>query len=197
MPEDQNSNGLENARTGQTVSLAILVLVIFLIVGFLFFHHSKDKFKPIKQEGQMQITSSAFKDDGSIPKIYTCQSQNINPPLTFNDVPSSAQSLVLILHDPDAPSGDFTHWLMWNIPVSTTDIKANSVPAGAMQGQNDFNKISYGGPCPPSGTHHYYFDLYALNIKLDLPETSERKDVEQAMQGHIVGQTSLVGTFNK
>src|SRR3989338_10824520 len=116
----------------------------------------------------MNITSSAFKEGESMPAIYTCEGRNINPPLRFGNVPSTAVSLALIVDDPDAPMGTWVHWTMWNIDPAITEIGENSVPAGAVQGLTSSNKNAYGGPCPPSGTHRYFFKLYALDTLLDL-----------------------------
>lgn len=141
----------------------------------------------------MQLTSNVFADQSPIPAAYTCKGQNINPPLHVNDAPATAQSLTLILHDPDAPMGDFTHWLLWNISPKLTDIAEDSIPVGAIQGVTDFRNVGYGGPCPPAGTHRYIFDLYALDVALDLPQGTSRAELEAAMQGHIVGTAQLTG----
>src|SRR5690348_1063049 len=109
----------------------------------------------------LQLTSAAFTNNGVIPVRYTCNGQNLSPPLTIADVPNGAKSLALILHDPDAPRGNFTHWLLWNVGPQLSSLAEGTVPAGARQGMADFGKVAYGGPCPPSGTHRYMFDLYA------------------------------------
>lgn len=145
----------------------------------------------------MQLSSQAFNTNSPIPPEYTCRAvggHGPNPPLTITGVPSSAQSLALVVHDPDAPHGDFTHWLLWQLAPTAQDIPANTVPAGAMQGTNDFQRIGWGNPCPPSGTHRYVFELYALDTKLNLPADSNHAVLAQAMQGHILAQTALVGT---
>ncbi|ADI73657.1 PEBP family protein [Methanohalobium evestigatum Z-7303] len=142
----------------------------------------------------IEVTSSAFKHNGEIPKKYSCDGEDINPDLQFSNVPSGTESLVLIMDDPDAPVGTFTHWVVWNIDPSSS-IKENSVPG--VQGANSFGKSSYGGPCPPSGTHRYFFRVYALDTKLDKSEGATKKEVEKAMEGHVVGKGELMGNYSR
>src|SRR5256886_16016020 len=124
----------------------------------------------------MKVTSSGFQEGANIPSKFTCDGANTSPPLQISDVPSEAKSLVLIVDDPDAPSGLFTHWLVWNIDPKTQSIaEANS--AGGVEGKNDFGKTGYGGPCPPSGTHRYYFRIFALDQQLSLKPGARRKEV--------------------
>lgn len=144
----------------------------------------------------MQIVSAAFTDGAPIPPQYTCKGQNVSPPLNFTNVPAEAQSLALVMHDPDAPVGDYVHWTMWDVPANTKTIAANSIPAGAVQGPNSNGGNKYMGPCPPSGTHRYMFELYALNAALGLPASTERDDLQKAMQGYIIEQHTLIGTFS-
>lgn len=148
--------------------------------------------------GGLSLTSSAFQDGGTIPQQYTCRGQNINPPLNITGQPEDTKSLALIMHDPDAVSGDFLHWLMWDMPASTQAIAATSVPVGAIQGPNGSGNNTYMGPCPPkgTGTHHYKFDLYALDTTLGLDSKSSRQQLEDAMKGHILDQTTLTGLFS-
>ncbi|HET7827410.1 MAG TPA: YbhB/YbcL family Raf kinase inhibitor-like protein [Candidatus Saccharimonadales bacterium] len=143
----------------------------------------------------MEVISQVFRDGGAIPVQYTCKGQNVNPPLTIFSVPKSTQSLTLIMHDPDAVSGDFLHWLMWDIPPNTDSIPVNSVPVGARQGLNGGGQTGYTGPCPPpgTGTHHYIFDFYALDTTLDLPDNSTITDVIKAQKGHILDSKALTG----
>lgn len=146
----------------------------------------------------MQIKSREFGDNERIHEKYTCDGENINPPLEITDVPKKSESLVLIVDDPDAPRGTFVHWVLWNIPPYTKEIKEDSVPDKAVQGKNDFGKNSYGGPCPPSGTHRYRFRLYALDKTLELdPDTTEIEELERAMAGHIIAQSTLVGLYSR
>ncbi len=154
--------------------------------------------QPKLTDSSLVISSSAFSHNQPIPAQYTCKGQNINPPLAITGLPSKAKTLALIMHDPDAVSGDFVHWLIWDIPTATSSINANSVPVGAIQGQNSAGRSSYMGPCPPAGTgtHRYMFELYALDGALNLPSGSDRSNVESAIQGHIIAKTSLIGLFS-
>jgi Raf kinase inhibitor-like YbhB/YbcL family protein len=144
----------------------------------------------------ISITSSAFQPGGDIPTKFTCNGTNVNPALKISGVPNEAKSLVLIVDDPDAPRGLFTHWIAWNIDLKATDIAENSAPAGAIQGTNDFGKRNYGGPCPPSGTHRYFFKLFALDTKLDLKPTARRAELDAAMKGHVMAQGELMGRYS-
>ena len=145
---------------------------------------------------RMKITSSAFQEGGNIPSKFSCDGANTSPPLQISDVPSEAKSLVLIVDDPDAPTGLFTHWAVWNISPQTTTIGEGSTPKG-MQGTNDFGKSGYGGPCPPSGTHRYYFKVFALDRELDLPFGAKRGQLDAAMKGHVIAQGELMGRYSK
>jgi len=143
---------------------------------------------------KMKITSSAFQQGGNIPSKFSCDGANTNPPLQISDVPPEAKSLVLIVDDPDAPSGLFTHWAIWNISPQTSTIAEGSTPKG-VQGANDFGKSAYGGPCPPSGAHRYYFKIFALDRELDLPSGAKRSQLDAAMKGHVVAQGELMGRY--
>jgi len=143
------------------------------------------------------LTSPAFHGGGAIPGTYTCDGIDVNPPLVIGPVPAGTRSLALIVDDPDAPVGIWVHWVVWNIPLQTREIRENSVPSGAVQGSNDWHRPGYGGPCPPSGTHRYFFKLYALDTLLNLGASTTRVDLEKAMQGHILGQVELMGTYHK
>ena len=144
----------------------------------------------------MKITSSAFSEGGTIPDKYAKADQNVNPPLRIEGAPAEAKSLLLIMDDPDAPVGLFTHWLVWNVDPKTTEIAENSVPKGAVQGTNDYPNLGYGGPQPPSGTHRYYFKIYALDRTLDLKPGAKRKEVDAAMRGHVIAQAELMGRYS-
>ncbi len=145
----------------------------------------------------MQITSSSFKNSQPIPEKFTCDGEDINPELAFADVPANAQSLALIVHDPDAPSGDFTHWTVWNIVPDISGIAENSAPQGAVQGVTDFGRTGYSGPCPHNGSHHYHFTLYALDTVLDLGASATKLDIEEAMDGHVLAKAELIGVYEK
>ncbi len=148
-----------------------------------------------------RLTSPAFEQGGGIPARYTCAGENVSPPLEWGEVPEGAKSLALICDDPDAPRGTFVHWVIFNIPPSAKGL-AEGIPKepelsdGSIQGRNDFGEIGYGGPCPPPGpAHRYFFKLYALDTKLDLPPGATKAQVLQAMQGHVLAQTELMGRF--
>ena len=158
----------------------------------------------------MKISSSAVGHNQSIPAKYTCDGENINPPLQIADVPSAAKSLVLISDDPDAPMGTWVHWTVWNITPYTKEIQENTIPKlapwdpaspatpiPAIEGVTSFGKFGYGGPCPPSGTHRYFFKLYALDSILDLPISAKAADIEKAMKGHILDKTELIGLYKR
>src|SRR5919109_924640 len=147
--------------------------------------------------GKMKISSSAFQEGGTIPEKFSKNGQNVNPELRIEGVPAEAKSLLLIVDDPDAPVGLFTHWLVWNIDPKTTEIAESSVPSGAVQGTNDFSGQRYDGPQPPSGTHRYYFKIFALDKTLDLKPGAKRKEVDAAMKGHVIAQGQLIGKYSK
>ncbi|TSC80078.1 MAG: PEBP family protein [Parcubacteria group bacterium Gr01-1014_29] len=144
----------------------------------------------------MNISSFAFQNTTPIPAEFTCDGENKNPTLTISDVPAGTKSLALIVDDPDAPGGIWVHWTVWNMSPATREIKEDSVPPGAIQGKTN-RANSYHGPCPPSGTHRYFFKLYALDTLLNIPLTSEARAVEEAMKGHIVADAKLMGTYSR
>ncbi len=150
----------------------------------------------------IEVASSAFKEGGSIPKQYTCDGADISPPLAWSGVSTGAKTLALICDDPDAPAGTWVHWVLYNLPGGTKQL-AEKVPpdekvaGGGLQGTNDFRKIGYRGPCPPSGTHRYFFKLYALDSELSLQAGATKADLIRAMEGHVVGQGQLMGTYER
>src|SRR5437870_7777103 len=146
---------------------------------------------------KMKISSPAFQEGGTIPEKFSKNGQNVSPELRIEGVPAEAKSLALIVDDPDAPSGLFTHWLVWNIDAKTTDIAENSAPAKGVQGKNDFGKSGYGGPCPPLGMHRYYFKIFALDRELDLPAGSKRAQLDVAIRGHVIAQGELMGRYSR
>ena len=145
----------------------------------------------------ISIASPAFQSGAEIPAKFTCNGANVNPELKISGVPNQATSLVLIVDDPDAPRGLFTHWIVWNLDLKTTDIAENSAPAGGIQGTNDFGKRNYGGPCPPSGTHRYFFKIFALDTKLELKPSARRAELDAAMKGHVLAQGELMGRYSR
>jgi Raf kinase inhibitor-like YbhB/YbcL family protein len=148
-------------------------------------------------EMSIQISSPAFKEGENIPRIYTCDDQNVSPPLTWTGVPTNTMSLALIMDDPDAPTGTWVHWVLFNLAARTTNLAQGSHGAG-IEGKNDFNKIGYGGPCPPRGSNHrYYVKVYALDTQLSLKSGATKAQVENAMVGHILAQGQLMGRYRR
>ena len=145
----------------------------------------------------MRISSPDFAHGASILSQFTCDGANRSPELEISGVPSRAKSLVLIVDDPDAPSGIFTHWLVWNISPTTRKIGAGAAPSGAEEGTNDFGGTGYSGPCPPSGTHRYFFRLSALDAVVQVAAGASRSDLETAMRGHVIGSALLMGRYAK
>ena len=144
--------------------------------------------------GEMLLKSPAFEHNQYIPAEFTCQGRDVNPELNIYNIPKATKSLVLIMDDPDAPAGTWVHWLVYDVAVMES-IAEDSVPG--KQGKNSWDRINYGGPCPPSGTHRYFFKLYALDCLLSLPAGADKKTLEKAMQGHILDQTELIGLYQK
>ena len=145
----------------------------------------------------MKLESVAFRHNQMIPSTYTCEGEDINPPLKISEVPKNAKTLVLIMDDPDAPMGTWVHWLIWNMSPQTTEILENSVPTSSVEGTTSWRRTGYGGPCPPSGTHRYFFKLYALDIALNLSPQTDKAGLEKAMAGHILDKTELIGLYKK
>jgi Raf kinase inhibitor-like YbhB/YbcL family protein len=171
--------------------------VLFLSVIILLLFTINVKSEEANKMSGLRISSPVFKNNGSIPAKYTCTGKDISPPLLIENVPPKAKSLAVIVDDPDAPRGTWVHWVLWNISPGTGDIRENSVPAGAVQGMNDFRRHDYGGPCPPSGTHRYFFKVYALDTVLNLSPNSTKADTEKAMKGHIIEQAEVIGLYEK
>jgi Raf kinase inhibitor-like YbhB/YbcL family protein len=147
--------------------------------------------------GAIKISSTAFTQNGFIPAKYTCDGLDVSPPLVIENVPPEARSLALIVDDPDAPAGTWVHWVVWNIDPATKEIKENSLPPGAQEGMSDFRKRGYGGPCPPGGTHRYFFKLYALDTMMTLGPNTTKALLEQAIKRHIVAQCELIGRYKR
>ncbi|OGH10442.1 MAG: hypothetical protein A2857_05435 [Candidatus Levybacteria bacterium RIFCSPHIGHO2_01_FULL_36_15] len=145
----------------------------------------------------MKITSTAFNTGEKIPSVYTCDGKDTNPTLVFSDVSESAKSLVLIMDDPDAPAGTFVHWVVYNIDPQTEKVVENSVPESGIQGATSAGDSKYHGPCPPSGTHRYFFKLYALDIVLSVPENTNKRSLIDAMNGHVIANAELIGLYGR
>lgn len=154
----------------------------------------------------LTLTSTAFEDEGAIPRLYTCQGDDISPPLSWSGVPHGTRSLVLIVDDPDAPDPAapqrvWVHWVLYNLPADASGLQeavaADALPAGTAEGRNDWDRTGYGGPCPPIGRHRYFHKLYALDTRLDGLDRPTKGDVEAAMQGHVLAEAVLLGTYQK
>ena len=143
------------------------------------------------------LSSPAFKHGEPIPARYTCDGADTSTPLAIGTIPPATRMLALIMEDPDAPAGNWVHWVVWNIPTQTREIPENSLPAGTHQGMNDWKRKNYGGPCPPSGTHRYYFRLYAVDTSLLLTSETTKSGLLRAMEGHIVAKGELMGTYRR
>ena len=151
---------------------------------------------------EIKVTSSAFEEGGMIPSRYTCDGENVSPPLNWEQVPEATRTVALICDDPDAPMGTFVHWVLFNLPADTTELPEDfpddeTLPNGARQGISDFGKTGYGGPCPPSGTHRYYFKVYALDTKLDVVSIMDKPTLLEAMEGHILAQGQIMGKYKR
>ena len=179
---------------------------MFPVIGFLcafWFYKNKNEIRLNIQRSQnlalkMKISSPNFSNNEFIPFEFTCEGKDVNPELYIEDVPKEAKSLVLIVDDPDAPMGTWTHWTLWNISPDTKVIKSGEMPVGAVEGQTDFGRPGWGGPCPPKGNpHRYFFKLFALDTLLDLEYGASRKDLEKAMEGHILDKTELIGLYQR
>ncbi len=182
-------------------------ITILLLAGLLALVNScKETEQKTQNEGGAKMTitivSPAFEQGGMIPAKYTCDGMDISPALKFEGIPEEAKSIALIADDPDAPMGTWVHWVLFNLPAGTTELNENmpkdgQLPNGAIQGTTDFGRTGYGGPCPPSGVHRYYFKVYALNDKLQLDSTATKADVSQAMQGKILAEGQLMGKYKR
>lgn len=158
--------------------------------------------KEVTTMQNISISAEAFQTGGAIPEEYTCDGSDVSPALSWRGIPANAKSIALIMDDPDAPMGTFVHWVLFNIPPDTTKLprgvpKNRTLNDGSSQGITDFGRTGYGGPCPPGGTHRYYFRLYALDTMLDLQPGSSRKQLENAMKGHILAQGELMGKYER
>ena len=187
--------------------LVLFVLIVIVGIGYYYFLNNESNQSVdnqpsnnniINQTKPIKITSSAFEHNQNIPAKYTCDGEGVNPPLEFGNVPENASSLVLIMDDPDAPMGTWVHWTIWNIDPSIYQIEENSVPVKVIQGKTSSGQNKYGGPCPPSGRHRYFFKLYALDVpKLELPSYSDKAALEAAMGGRIIDKAELMGLYNR
>jgi len=143
----------------------------------------------------MKLESIAFENGEMIPEKFTCDGEGVNPSLSLLEIPPEARSLALVVDDPDSPSGTFVHWTVWNIAPDTEEIRENSVPVDATEGKTDFGQIGFGGPCPHTGLHRYFFRLYALSSPLDLPSGSSREELRNAMEEKIIAEAEFMGKY--
>jgi len=182
------------------------LMLVVIIIGCSNCNKQTNSEQPEPKEGSnmatLQLTSTAFNEGELIPSKYTCDGKDISPPLQWSGIPQNTKSLALICDDPDAPSGTWVHWVAYYIPPTVSELP-EGVPTkettsdGLKQGTNDFKKIGYGGPCPPSGTHRYYFKLYALDTELQLSSKAKKSDIEKAMKGHILATGQLMGKYKR
>lgn len=178
-----------------------VVLVVF--IGALLWSERNPEIVPAKDElpiikqGEFVITSRVFGNEQTIPVLYTCDGAKVSPPLTIVSPPPDTKSFVLIVTDPDAPTGTFTHWTLWNIDSGVTEILEGNVPSKTVEGLTSAGKSGYVAPCPPSGTHRYFFELFALDSVLGLNGQAKRSDLESAMQGHVIAKMTLIGRYNR
>jgi Raf kinase inhibitor-like YbhB/YbcL family protein len=175
----------------------LLILSLFVLYNFWINkpkQHEVKKLVVTENKGAMKLTSSAFENDGKIPAKYTCDGENINPALKTSGVPPQTKSLVLIMDDPDAPGGTWDHWVVFNIPPTVFEVSEGKEPPG-VQGKNSWGKTGYGGPCPPSGEHRYFFRVLALNTTLNLPEGATKNKVLQAAERHILDSATLLARY--
>lgn len=176
-----------------SLSICCCLLVVFA-----------DNSSSTSKEGEiaMKLVSAAFGEGEMIPAVYTCDGENISPPLTWDDVPENVKSFTLIGDDPDAPMGTWVHWVVYNIPSSVKTLaenvpKVDSLPDGTRQGVSDFRKPGYGGPCPPGGMHRYYFRLYALDAQVQVDAKMTKKKLLEAMEGHVLAEAVLMGKYKR
>lgn len=193
---------------GKWIFAAVILLVIIVGIVILLNRKSSETARKIEKtnsvivkKGNMKINSSAFGNGSSIPVKYTCDGQGINPPLSFLDVPQNAKSIALIMEDPDVPKnlkpdGMFDHWVVFNMPASTVSISDDTTPPGIV-GKSSAGTNTYIGPCPPDREHRYFFKLYALDSELNLDANVTKKDLEKAMQDHVLDQAQLIGLYNR
>jgi len=150
----------------------------------------------------IEIESSAFDNQGMIPERFTCDGEDISPPLSWKNVPEQTKSLAVLCDDPDAPMGTWVHWVIYNLPPETRELKENITPErkmenGGIQGMNDFKKIGYGGPCPPGGTHRYFFKVYALDTEINLDPGATKQQLLTTMEGHILAKGDMMGKYSR
>jgi len=178
------------------------LLIVFLIGYFILGNYEAFSETKGGKKMEIKITSSAFKEGEMIPEKYTCDGKDVSPPLSWTSVPDVTKSIALISDDPDAPMGTWVHWVLYDLPANIKELPENVPPQrqlqnGAKQGTNDFRKIGYGGPCPPGGTHRYYFKIYALDKETGLGPGATKAELIKAMKGHILAEGQLMGKYKR
>ena len=172
-------------------------------VSISFVGVNKDKYfpkittAPTKVPQNMKLISTAFVNEEIIPVEFTCDGKKFNPPLSISGIPEGTKSLAIIVDDPDAPMGTFTHWVIWNVDPATTEIASGKIPQKSQEGTNSGGSIGYTPPCPPNGTHRYFFTLFAVDTTIGLDGKAKKADLEAAMKGHIIEQTNLIGMYGR
>lgn len=174
----------------------LIILLVILLGSGIILRNRKVVLVEKNKEGNMKLTS-IFNNNANIPSKYTCDGEDAAPELIISEVPTSAKSLVLIVDDPDAPMGTWVHWVLYNIPAETTKIDAKNLPQDVKQGITDFGRMGWGGPCPPSGTHRYFFKLYAIDEILELPQGITKAQLENAIKNHVIEKTELIGLYKR
>lgn len=180
---------------------AVLIILFFVALGALsYFLMTKPQEAPLIKSvhsGKMTLSSTAFQNMEKIPKKHTCDGEDVNPPLSITGIPEKTQSLVLIVDDPDAPMGTWTHWLVWNIAPAFRTLSEKSIPESGVEGKNSGGIYGYEGPCPPSGTHRYFFKIYAIDANLETPKDVSPENLMKAIEGHILDSAELIGTYSR
>jgi len=177
-------------------------ITILLFILSSFYGFAQTETKQGEKKMKIKLTSTAFREGDYIPKKYTCDGENVSPPLAWSGIPSTAKSIALVCDDPDAPMGTWVHWVIFNIPPSINKLN-EKIPTdkvledGTTQGSNDFRKIGYGGPCPPGGTHRYYFKIYALDRRVELTPGATKAELLHEMTGHILAEEKLMGKYSR
>ncbi|MBU0906804.1 MAG: YbhB/YbcL family Raf kinase inhibitor-like protein [Nanoarchaeota archaeon] len=177
--------------------LWVLLLTIILLGTIILFFEQPPIDQNTTANGTLKLISPGFNNNDRIPQKYTCQGENISPPLEISGIPKRTKSLVLTLEDPDAPLKTWTHWIVYNLPPENISLAENSLPEEAMQGENSWEESNYGGPCPPSGEHHYILNLYALDKTLEFSRTPKKSDIESSMRNHVLDHAQLTGIYSK